>query len=287
VSQELNGIRIPAGLPGGRLVTPRDLTTGKHGGDPVLWVSERPVAEVGAPWAALIRRHRRTGLWPLLLTTDSGATGNGPVRPWHSGELAPDPPERADRLDADQLLADMWKRSLANEVEPNEVPPELRRWPGLAPQAPPGIDPDDYAASLATTRAESKVGVNVFYGGKREIPGGLYAFADKDRSAYLGLVAARDSAGAAGALGWTHNSPVPAELTAVFRSWQERFGVRLCAYTFDALAVSVAWPPRTKEDARRLTVEHIAFCPDNLVDDTFDAYAAGLVGAGVWSFWWD
>jgi hypothetical protein len=141
--------------------------------------------------------------------------------------------------------------------------------------------------SLGTTRAESKVGVNVPYDGKREIPGGLYAFANEDGSAYLGLVAARDSAGAASALGWTHNSPDPAELTAVFRSWQERFGVRLCVYSSDTLAVSVAWPPRTKEHAWRLAVEHIAFCPDNLVDDTFESYAAGLVGAGVWSFWWD
>jgi len=278
---------MPEGLPGGRLVTPRDPITDKPVGEPVLWVSDRPVADVGALWAALVKQHGRTGLWPLLLTTDSGVTGSGPVRPWHTGEFEPDPPERADRLDVDDLLADRWKQFLEDEIAPNRVPPALRRWPGLAPKAQQGIDPDAYAVSLATTRAESKVGVNVFYGGKREIPGGLYAFTNDDGSAYLGLVAARDSAGAAGALGWTHNSPAPAELTAVFRSWQERFGVRLCAYGLDALAVSVAWPPRTEEHARRLAVEHIAFCPDNLVDDTFDAYAAGLVGAGVWSFWWD
>ncbi|MFI0454475.1 DUF4253 domain-containing protein [Actinomadura sp. 6N118] len=280
--QELNGHRIPEGLPDGRLVTPRDPRTDKPLGEPVLWVSEQPVAEVGARWAALVQQHDRTGLWPLLLTTDSG-----PVGPWHNGELDPDPPERADRLEAGDLLANRWSQFLQDEIEPNRIPQALRRWPGVAPEAPQDIDPDACAVSLATTRAKSKVGVNVFYGGKREIPGGMYAFTNEDGSAYLGLVAARDSAGAASAVGWTHNSPAPAELTAVFRSWQKRFGVRLCAYGSAALAVSVARPPLTKEHARRLAVEHIAFCPDNLVDDTFEAYAAGLVGAGVWSFWWD
>jgi hypothetical protein len=134
LSQELDGKRIPEGLPGGRLVTPRDPTTHKPVGEPVLRVSERPVAEVGAAWATLVRQHGRTGLWPLLLTSYSGATGSGPVWPWHPGELEPDPPERADRLDADELLADRWKQFLEPEIEPNRVPSALRRWPG--PQSP-------------------------------------------------------------------------------------------------------------------------------------------------------
>lgn len=102
----------------------------------------------------------------MLLTTDSEATGGGPVRPWHSGELKPDPPERADGLNADELLADLWKQFLENEIAPYRVPRALRTWPGLGPKAPQGIDFDVYAVSLATTRAKSKVGVNVPYGGK-------------------------------------------------------------------------------------------------------------------------
>jgi hypothetical protein len=78
---------------------------------------------------------------------------------------------------------------------------------------------------------------------------------------------------------------------AVIRSWQHRFGVRLCALGFDNLGMSVAWPPRTKEHALHVAAEHYAFCAD-IIDQsdevsTFDEYATTLIGATAWWFWWD
>jgi hypothetical protein len=81
-------------------------------------------------------------------------------------------------------------------------------------------------------------------------------------------------------------SATAAEDAALLRSWQQRFGVRLCALRIDQLTVSVAWPPRCLETARLLAAEHLAY--NEAIDcDHLDDYAAELVGAPTWEFWWD
>jgi hypothetical protein len=58
---------------------------------------------------------------------------------------------------------------------------------------------------------------------------------------------------------------------------------------FDTLDLSVAAPPVTIEQARHIAAEHYAFCPDNIWQGGagFEEYAADLVDADHWSFWWD
>jgi hypothetical protein len=51
--------------------------------------------------------------------------------------------------------------------------------------------------------------------------------------------------------------------------------------------VSVA-PPRTAANATHVALEHILAGADNLNDGyPFADYAASLIGARLWSFWWD
>jgi hypothetical protein len=73
----------------------------------------------------------------------------------------------------------------------------------------------------------------------------------------------------------------------VIRSWQGRFGARLCTLGANTLIVSVAWPPATAGHARRVAAEHVAFCADLADTVEFGDYADSLIGAQTWTFWWD
>lgn len=271
--------RLPAGLPAGRMVTPDPrFALGEPVPEPVLWVSEGPVVDAGAQWARLRGAHPRTGLWPLLLTPLAGGVGAGELRPWHNGELAPVPAEVVDRQDAGRLLASWWNAAVDAEDDDLDfgedliVPLPFRRWPGLAEPGASGVDPGGYADAVLTS------------------PGGVAAVTSSGDDPYLGLVPAVDGASALTACGWMSGAG-SVDTAVVIRSWQERFGGRLCALGFDTLGMSVAWPPRTAAHAQRVAAEHYAFCPD-LIDqavaaDSFDEYVTGLVGAGTWWFWWD
>jgi hypothetical protein len=97
----------------------------------------------------------------------------------------------------------------------------------------------------------------------------------------------------------TARSALPAEgpaprpaltITAVLRSWEKRFGARLLQFGADSiLRVLVERPPRTPEHAQQVAAEHIAFADDfdRESDNTVTARAASIIGAPIWSFWWD
>jgi hypothetical protein len=261
---------LPAGLPPGRLIVadPRyayeDPVT-----DPVLWVSDELVPGAGPLWARLVAEHRTTGLWPLLLVPIVFIDQR---RPWHAGELSPFPASVAEQLDVRELLATGWMLATTDTegVGGVDLPdPPYPSWPGLAAPGTPGADPEQHAISLATA------------------PGGDCALTGIDDPPYLGLVPSRDSAGTITACGWFCRGGDPAELTAVVRSWQQRFGARLCSLGYATLYLAVAWPPATREHARRVAAEHWAFCPSIGGFVTFDEYAEELVGAEIWSFFWE
>ncbi|GAA2404772.1 hypothetical protein GCM10010191_10630 [Actinomadura vinacea] len=258
-------IQVPDGLQG-CLITPdpERARTDEPVTEPVLWISDALLddQEAGRLWADLLPRHRETGLWPLLLGNE-GDQGT----PWHTGDLAPVPSSWADEVDVDASLVQGWKLVFENDVL--DLPSPFDAWPGRAPGGGPGPDPDRRAVELATSPS-----------GIRDL---LTATA---HSPFLGLVPARDGAEAIIASGWSSEAGAE-HATAILRTWQERFGVRLCSIGPDALNVTVAWPPRTPEHARHVAAEHYAFCPDLWQDNHFEEYAAQLVDAPVWCFWWD
>lgn len=254
---------IPDGLPPGRLIVPDARLAGPAAG-PVLWVSAEPLAEAeaGRRWADLLTRREETGLWPLLLGTQAPDAG-GAGRPWLSGELSPVPAERIGRVDVAGLLQQGWDRFVEEYGDPLDFRPV---------PAPPGVpeaDPDEYAAALAADPA----GVRALLTGT-------------GRGPHLGLVIAVDGAEAITACGWPCEAGQE-EFPAVLRTWQHRFGVRLCALGPDALTLSVAWPPQTYQHAQLVAAEHFAVCPDLAQEHEFNEYAARLTGAPVWSLWWD
>jgi hypothetical protein len=239
-------------LPPGRLI---DETDDGPWHEPLLWHAAYQAAP-GA-WRALGTRAARVGLLPVLL--DVGGDQGGPEE-W---ELLPGEMSYPGDHDPEEVLADFW----------DEYAPEGREWPGPAADGVLVAEPD----ALAAETADALTG-----------PGGPF------KEPRLALVPARRSADVPAAIGWggpmNHENDT-ARLCAVLRSWEDRFGIRVVALTFDRLVVSVAAPPTTAAGAREIAAEHFAFCPDNVWqgtrDGSLDAYADSLVGERTWTFWWD
>jgi len=107
----------------------------------------------------------------------------------------------------------------------------------------------------------------------------------------LALVPCERGADAPALIGWTGavNYTYDVEkIAAVGRSWEDRFGVRVVKLGRSTMEMSVAAPPRSITEARRISLEHSGFCPSIWHDGiTLDTYAARLVRQPAWRFWWD
>jgi Domain of unknown function (DUF4253) len=253
---------LPPGLlPAGRLVS------AQGGGEPVYWLSD--TAGDADVWARLLTEHPRSGLWPLALH----GLESEPSRPWEDGEVFPTEMTSPATHDVESVLARMWAdaaddegdEDADDEAERVAVIAPFEQWPGLAPPGEAQGSPDQIADR--------------------------YARVVLDGSARLGLVAAGRGADALATVGWSGptNYAETGKISAVVRSWEDRFGVRVVGVGFDTLRLSLAAPPTTLDQALPIAAEHFAFCPDNVWQavGSVAAYAEELVGADSWTFWWD
>lgn len=87
-----------------------------------------------------------------------------------------------------------------------------------------------------------------------------------------------------------NDCPSPAVHGAVLRYWHERWGIDLTCMSDSGLEVTVARPPRTRQDAFALAGEYAEYCADGVdlydAEDVFDL-APCLLNAEVVRFWWD
>ncbi|WP_436771199.1 DUF4253 domain-containing protein [Yinghuangia sp. YIM S09857] len=221
------------------------------------------------------------GIWTRLEAA-AQATGLQPVVFWGDWRHDLDHRHASDPgdHDPDEVLNRLWDACMSDVDDPADVvrandktiAPFGTTWPGPAP-ASTAAPADGAAAELV----EDLVGSKWF-----TEPRG-------------GLVDARRSADILTTIGWTgslnHDNDV-AVFASVLRSWEERFGARLVALSFDRLEVAVSAPPCSANEALAVAAEHYAFCPDNVWQATrrtrtIGHYAATLVNAQRWSFWWD
>ncbi len=79
------------------------------------------------------------------------------------------------------------------------------------------------------------------------------------------------------------------QLSAVLRSWEDRFGAYVVAVGFDVLELGVERPPQTITDAEAVAAEHFAVCSDSVYQgaESIRSLAKSIVGKTTWSFWWD
>jgi hypothetical protein len=240
-----------SGLPPGRQVSP------------VLWVTDEPVDDAGARWASLRRDFGSTGLWPLVL----GSLDGDPTRPWLAGEFGSVPATDPSEVDVAATLARWWEDALPDEDEEPEameaIAPFDPAFPGLAPAS------DGPVEKGAVERVALGLG-----------PG------------RLGLVPVTRPADVFAVLGWEGPMNVFSDmglLSAVARSWEDRFGAVPVGLGFAEAVFGVPRPPAAVVQATLVAAEHFAVCPDVVYqgDESIGAYARRLLGAPAWSLWWD
>ncbi|KXO93109.1 DUF4253 domain-containing protein [Tsukamurella tyrosinosolvens] len=92
------------------------------------------------------------------------------------------------------------------------------------------------------------------------------------------------------ALGWlgaTNSQLTGADITAVLRSWEDRFEAVLVSIGWDTLEVQIGNRPETTQQRGKLVSEHYWICPDNFAASVPETYSQGLSTWDRWSFWWD
>ncbi|MFH8462539.1 DUF4253 domain-containing protein [Streptomyces sp. NPDC017991] len=146
--------------------------------------------------------------------------------------------------------------------------PPLPRWPGLAAPASVISGIDVHAVDVAS------------------------AVVREGRARCLALVQIARGADAPAALNWRGmaNHLNAQELSAVLRSWEDRFGLRVVGLGHGSLYVSVAARPTRLDQARILAAEHYLTCPDVFYEDPdmdWSTYPEDLMRRHTWRFWWD
>lgn len=114
--------------------------------------------------------------------------------------------------------------------------------------------------------------------------------------ARIGLAAAGRPADALAAMGWTPGNWVDGvpQVTAVLRSWEDRFGARLLAVGHDEFKLLAGRPPRGLSTAQRVAAELFALTADDFTcawDEEalteVSEIADSLIRSPIWSLWWD
>ncbi|MCY7008750.1 DUF4253 domain-containing protein [Fusobacterium simiae] len=90
-------------------------------------------------------------------------------------------------------------------------------------------------------------------------------------------------------MGGFNDCPLPAEQVAVAKYWYEKYGAVPAVITYDEIEFYVEKPVQTFEEAKKLAVEHYAFCYDIIEQcyEKFEILADFLYKNIQWYFWWD
>ena len=190
---------------------------------PAYWISDEPLEEAGSTAAAIADQFATTGIWPLVwLAEEDPAEYLDP----------PAEPDLVDALDAATVIRRAWER-LASYNQAI-LAPFGTDFPGLAPAQrlyPSSVsDPFDLAGVL-----------NV--------------------AARLMLVPCNRPADCFALIGGLATETTPAEISAVIRSWEERFGAVPVAAQPSGATLAINAPPSDETQALTLAAEHLAFSP--------------------------
>ena len=267
----LGAVTLPAGR---RVHAPGNGATPR----PVAWVTATLVPDPGRVWSRLSGLSEQTGLVPFLAVARRGYQG----RPWRdrvSADLNPyDSPAAADRFDAAAVLGQRWagRAEDHDEYDDPEEERQFREWEAAR------IAPFTQFPGLTPTTAEPLS------------PGEFAACFDSLPPARIGLAAAARPADALIAMGWSPGNwwDGDAPMTAVLRSWEDRFGARLLTVDLIIVRLLVTRPPRDRATALRIAAEQWAFAyecwPGKQTGlDYVDDIAAHLINEPTWGFYWD
>lgn len=219
------------------------LPTGRRAPDslPSYWISDEPLEACGSLAAPIARAFAETGLWPLLWSWDEDPAAylDQPIEP-----------DRIDAIDVEAVLRRGWDRIAAHPA--GLVEPVGPRFPGLAAGSP---------ADAGAARDPFQVA----------------GFADV--SARLMVVSCNRPADCVALIGGLAVEVDAAGISAVIRSWEERFGAVLVLAEPSLAILAVTAPPTTPEQALAVAAERFAFCPPETVEPgILERLASILVG---------
>jgi len=249
---------------------------------PVAWVTITPVPDAGSVWAELSRAGSQAGLVPFIARTLHG----DPRRPWDDGTHRhrdffeyPADLAAADGIDVAGALAGNWE--------------DLAEFPG-----------DDPGEDGWRNREHSRMIAPFFSGfpglapaGDRPLSAGQVRDAlDCLPPSRIGLAVADRPADALAAMGWLPGNWFEGIdlVTAVLRSWEDRFGARLLAVGHAEFKLLAERPPRSHSAAQHLAAELRALTADEFTsawnDDALtdvNDIADSILRSPIWGFWWD
>jgi hypothetical protein len=260
---------VPGRLPGrGRVVVAGVQLVGRPitahpGGEnaPVMWVTDDVQLDAGICWMQLFSDYPRTGLYPVVLPEPDSGADNG--QPWLDGELDTVHRTSPDRLGSPSaLLTRLYREQLSQFGGPRAATDPPRRFPGLA-----------------------RTSVGWF-------PSAVVHSVGPHLLGRIGLIPVARPADLPYAIGWEGpaNYFDAGYVTAVLRSWEDRFGAFAIQVGLDYVDLGVTDPPDTLPEARRAAAETIALCPDEYYQgdsDNFDDFARSLIDSHSWECWWD
>ena len=183
-----------------------------------LWVSDLPLTRPEG-YLGCVAEFERSGLWPVLIPHDQRFAANGEDWIDDRGRLAP-AGHRVPSADAAGALARWWDSSCCDGACLRPFGP---RFPGLAERSPRKSDPLAEAGNTGSILSRAPPPARL---GPDRAPGGHPGPAGLD-----GMIECTDQV---------------AELSAVLRSWEDRFGATLVGLGFDTLELSVQHPRGTR-----------------------------------------
>lgn len=188
--------------------------------DAFFWATDAPVSDPGRFAKPLAAAFARTGLWPLLWEWEEDPANYYGWRP----EI-----RDAGASAGEAVLRALWS-SVAEDSGSDAA------FPGLAPASvardrPPGLD-------------------NAF-----DVVGDDAQRASWQPSQRLLLVPCTRPADALAVLGWDYSEIPLSLITAVLRSWEERFGAVPVQLEPSALTLHIGAPPKRMEQAMHLAAE--------------------------------
>jgi hypothetical protein len=126
-----------------------------------------------------------------------------------------------------------------------------------------------------------------FGGGEPQIPGSLFQGRDVVIGYSPAPVARWWETFAHTRFGNWNDCPAPEVHVMLGKRWAEHHGAILTVHGYDFVEFSIEKPVASRKEAMAMAELHQMYCSDTLNDSTYEEYAAGLIGARTWGFWWD
>jgi hypothetical protein len=207
-------------------------------GRAVYWRTDGPVAEPGQLTSPLARAFPTTGLWPLLYAWEEE-----PENFWFGGPGAPD----AIPVDVETVMQSQWESWKQATWGPRPIFPEF---PGLADAQPGGTEGevgDPFTLVNDNARRNSW-----------------------DPERWLLLVPCRRPADVLAVLGWDFSQMPYPIMTALLRSWEERFAAVPVEIDLATIVLNIGRPPQHRAQAERLVAEFAAVCEFEISEQVDD-----------------